>query len=168
MDRVTRAEAARALALDRATITRLVQKNPALLDDDGRVSLSEVRELRDATVNPKLQTKMRGEDPVRQPHLNDTRARTESAKAETAELDLAERLGMTLRRDDVESAIAAAGDQLRQTAFQMARDRAELIATAKDAREAEKMLEAFVRDLLDAAANALTLAAAQPGTRSAA
>lgn len=171
MDRVTRAEAARALALDRATITRLVQKNPALLDDEGRVSLSEVRELRDATVNPKLQTRGRSEEGAARsqaPHLNDTRARTETAKAETAELDLAERLGMTLRRDDVEAAIAAAGDQLRQTAFQMARDRAELIATAKDVREAEKLLDAFVRDLLEAAANALTLAAAQPGTRSAA
>ncbi|MFN7224459.1 MAG: hypothetical protein ACK4MS_10610 [Paracoccaceae bacterium] len=164
MDRVTRAEAARELALNRATITRLVQKNPALLDEDDRVSIAELRELRDATVNPKLQT--RG---VAAPTggLNDTRNRTESAKAQTAELDLAERLGLTLRRDEVESAIAAAGTELRQMAFQMVRDRAEQFAVISDVRDAEALLDQFVRDLLEKGANALTLAAAQPGSRSA-
>ncbi|XAI95597.1 hypothetical protein [Nostoc phage Nsp-JY21] len=164
MDRVTRAEAARELALNRATITRLVQSNPALLDDDGKVSIEEIAALRDATVNPKLQTKG-GAAPARA--LNDTRNRTESAKAQTAELDLAERLGLTLRRDEVESAIAAAGAELRQTAFQMVRDRAEQFAVVSDVRDAEAMLDQFVRDLLEKAANALTLAAAQPGGRSA-
>lgn len=165
MDRVTRAEAARELALNRATITRLVQKNPALLDDDGKVSIQELLELRDATVNPKLQT--RTKDTAPQSTLNDTRARTESAKAETAELDLAERLGLTLRRDEVEGAIAAAGAELRQLAFQMVRDRAEQFAVVSDVRDAEAMLDQFVRDLLEKGANALTLAAAQPGSRSA-
>jgi hypothetical protein len=165
MERVTRAEAARALALNRATVTRLVQKNPALLDDAGRVDLDELRQLRDATVNPKLQTKGAA---AAGPTLNDTRSRTEAAKAETAELDLADRLGLTLRRDEVESAVAAAGAELRQVAFQMARDRAETIAAAQDVREVEKLLDAMMRDLLERAANALTLAAAQPGSRSAA
>jgi hypothetical protein len=164
MERVTRAEAARALALNRATITRLVQKNPALLDADGRVNLDELRELRDATVNPKLQT--RGRLVEKPDTLNDNRARTEAAKAETAELDLAERLGLTLRRDEVEAAIASAGAELRQLAFQMARDRAEAIAAASDVREVETMLEALMRDLLERGANAMTLAAAQPGSRS--
>jgi hypothetical protein len=164
MNRVTRAEAARELALDRATITRLVQKNPALLDEQGLVNLDEVRSLRDATVNPKLQTRARD---VPSGTLNDTRARHESAKAESAELDLAERLGLTLRRDEVESAIAAAGTELRQIAFQMVRDRAEAFAVVKDVREAETLLDQFVRDLLEKGANALTLAAAQPGARSA-
>jgi hypothetical protein len=165
MDRVTRAEAARELALDRATITRLVQKHPALLDEQGLVNLDEVRSLRDATVNPKLQTRAR--DAVQSNTLNDTRARHESAKAESAELDLAERLGMTLRRDEVEAAVAAAGAELRQMAFQMVRDRAELFAVVKDVREAETLLDQFVRDLLEKGANALTLAAAQPGSRNA-
>lgn len=165
MDRVTRAEAARELSLNRATITRLVQRNPALLDDEGKVSIQELLELRDATVNPKLQTRTRDAAPAGS--LNDTRARTENAKAETAELDLAERLGLTLRRDDVEAAVAAAGAELRQLAFQMVRDRAELFATVRDVREAEALLDQFVRDLLEKAANALTLAAAQPGSRSA-
>ena len=165
MDRVTRAEAARELALNRATITRLVQKNPALLDDHGKVSIQELLELRDATVNPKLQTRSR--DDAKRGTLNETRERTENAKAETAELDLAERLGLTLRRDEVEAAIAAAGAELRQMAFQMVRDRAELFATISDVREAEAMLDQFVRDLLDRGANALSLAAAQPGSRNA-
>lgn len=165
MDRVTRAEAARELALNRATITRLVQSNPALLDDDGKVSIEEIAALRDATVNTKLQTRMKDDAPRRA--LNETRERTETVKNQIAELDLADRLGLTLRRDEVESAIAAAGAELRQTAFQMARDRAELFAVVSDVRDAETLLDQFVRDLLEKAANALTLAAAQPGGRSA-
>ena len=163
MDRVTRAEAARALDLDRATITRLVQKNPALLDDDGRVNVDQVKALRDAVLNPKLQTRGAGAF-APQGQLNDSRTRTESAKAETAELDLAERLSLTLRRDDVEEAIAAAGDLLRQTGFQMARDHAERMASCQDAREAERALEDFVRTLLERAANAMALAIAEPGS----
>lgn len=162
MDRVTRAEAARALALDRATITRLVQKNPALLDDEGRVSVDEVKALRDAVLNPKLQTRTSGANAAS--HLNDVRGRTESAKAETAELDLAERLSLTLRRSDVEEAIAAAGALLRQTGFQMARDEAERLMACTDAREAERALEDFVRRLLERGANAMALAIAEPGS----
>ena len=163
MDRVTRAEAARALTVNRATITRLVHKNPALLDDEGRVNVDEIRQLRDATLNPKLQTRGANASP---PHarLNDSRTRTESAKAETAELDLAERLSLTLRRDDVEEAIAAAGDLLRQTGFQMARDHAERMASCQDVREAERALEDFVRTLLERAANSMALAIAEPGS----
>jgi hypothetical protein len=50
----------------------------------------------------------------------------------------------------------------------MARDRAEAIATETNVRTVETMLEALMRDLLDHGANALTLAAAQPGSRNAA
>ncbi len=174
LERVTRAEAARELRLDRATITRWVQKSPALLDADGRVSLDELRRHRDEVVNPRFQTKSRSEaadtGSSRQisngrrgaeprDNLNETRNRTESAKATNAELDLAERLRMTLRRDDVEAAVAAAAEVLKQTAQALVRDRAEPLALIADPREMERALEDMMRRLLDTGAKALSLAA---------
>ena len=163
MDRVSRAEAARELQLDRATITRWVQKSPALLDDEGKVSLSQLKQHREEVVNPKLQT--RGGSSERSPRkvggdsLNDTRNRTESAKATAAELDLAERLRLTLRRDDVEAAVAAAGEVLKQAAQAIARDKAEALARITDPREMERALEEIMRVMLEKGSQALTLSA---------
>lgn len=168
MDRVTRAEAARRLGLDRATVTRWVQKNPALLDADECVSLEELERHRNEVINPKLQTRGSGfaaprtvqrSDGSPQISLNDTRTRTESAKAESAELDLADRLRLTLRRDQVESAIVSAAEIIKQTAQALARDRAETLARITDQRHMELALAALMDDLMQKASQALTLAA---------
>jgi hypothetical protein len=175
MDRVTRAEAARVLELNRATVTRWIQKNPALIDDEGRVSVDELRRHRDQVVNPKLQTRIgpgRGGDgspeagpensgpsPRASGGLNHQRQRTETVKASLAELELAEKLRMTLRRDDVEAAVAAAAEVLKQKAMAMARDRAEALARIVDVREMERALEQMMRDLLAQGSQALSLAA---------
>lgn len=165
MERVTRAEAARELNLDRATITRWVQKNPALLDDEGRVSIEQLRQHRDEVINPKLQTRgtaPAGSGPVAmsgRSSLNDTRERTEAAKANSAELDLADRLRLTLRRDEVEAAVASAGEILKQTAQALARDRAEALARITDPREMERALDELMREMLAKGSQALSLAA---------
>lgn len=171
-ERVSRAEAARQIGVDKSTITRLVKDNPALLDDAGQVSVAEIAELRQTTVNPKLQTRtgkrpQTAEDAV-PTGLNQARGRTETVKAEIAELNLAERLGQTLRRDDVENAIAAAGNLLRQNAFAVARDKAELLARIDDPREMERALEDLMREVLEKGVQALTLAATPSETASAA
>ena len=57
MERVTQAEAARTLGMHKSTVTRWVQKHPALLDDAGLVSIDDLRRHRDETVNPKLITR---------------------------------------------------------------------------------------------------------------
>lgn len=170
MERVTRAEAARVLDLDRATVTRWVQKNPALIDDAGLVSVDELRQHRDQVVNPKLQTRIGSADKASgasgagggvraaQGSLNESRNRTETVKASLAELELAEKLGLTLRRNDVETAVAAAGEVMKQTALALARDRAEALARIGDVREMERALEALMRDLLAKGAQALSLA----------
>ena len=85
MDRVTRAEAARQLEVDRATSTREVQKNPALLDEQGMVNVDELRAVRQSTLNPKLQTRGTGAVP-QVSTLNASRERTELTKAEIATL----------------------------------------------------------------------------------
>lgn len=163
-ERVSRAEAARQIGVDKATITRLVKANPALLDDAGQVSVAEIANLRQATVNPKLQTRTGRQDKAPDlgdvPNLNIARNRAETVKAEIAEMDLADRLGRTLRREDVENAVAAAGNLLRQNAFSIARDRAELLARIEDPREMERALEDLMREVLEKGVQALTLAAA--------
>jgi hypothetical protein len=171
-ERVSRAEAARQIGVDKATITRLVNANPALLDEAKRVSVAEIESLRQATVNPKLQTRT-GKRPepageIQPSGLNQSRGRAEAVKAEMAEMDLAERLGRTLRRDDVEAAVAAAGNLLRQNAFAVARDRAELLARIDDPREMERALEDLMREVLEKGVQALSLAATPSEVASAA
>lgn len=185
MERVRRAEAARVLGLDKATVTRWVQKNPALLDERGLVSVDELRQHRDATINPKLQTRgpaAAGDSPPVEPErrpssaaaeapassLNDHRTRTEAVRAYDAELALAERLGLTLRREDVEAAVAHAGETIRQRAAQLVRDRAEHLARIDDPRAMEKALDEMLRELLSDASAALAAAAQSEAERHAA
>ncbi|MDH2325994.1 hypothetical protein QCN27_03845 [Cereibacter sp. SYSU M97828] len=162
MERVTRAQAAQELNLNKSTITRWVQQHPALIDDNGLVDLEELREHRDTVVNPKLQTRSRGAAAPAVSKgqqlgnlLNDSRTRNETAKAIGAELDLAERLKMTLRRRDVEASIAAAGEVMKQGAAALAKDRAEAMARITDVRTMERALEDLMRELLAAGADAL-------------
>lgn len=150
------------MGLNRSTVTRWCKAHPALLDDDGLVSVDELVAHRDQVINPKMQT--RGpvaDDPSEAPRrapdgakaspptsqLNSDRARVEAAKAAGAELDLAERLRQTLRRDEVEALIADAGEKLRQAAGQMVRDKAEALARIDDPRAMEAALDDMMRDL---------------------
>lgn len=177
MGRVTRAEAARQLGLHKSTLSRLCRDNPALLDEAGRVDVGEIRALRQAVINPKLQTRGPGAPeagppepqpepdpgPAPQPSgttLNASRERVEEARAIEAELNLAERLGRTLRKSEVEAAIAEAGEAVRQRAAQVARDRAEQIARIEDVREAEQALTDAFRVVMAAVAEELGAAVA--------
>lgn len=176
MERMTRAEAARALGVDKSTMTRWVQNHPALLGEDGLVDLAQMRQHRDAVINPKLQT--RGINagggasaqtaaapavvtaPAALPNLNLHRERSEYAKAVGQELDLAERLRLTLVRSDVEAQVAAAGELLRRTASGLAKDKAEQLARIEDPRQMERALDDMMRALLEQGANALIAALA--------
>lgn len=180
MERVTRAEAARRLNINRSTLTRWIDKHPALLDNDGLVDPVELQKHRDAVANPKLQTRGNparldsgaetgteagGEAAPRTPatargssSLNDHRARGEAAKAITAELDLADRLKLTLVRADVEAQIASAGELIKRKADEMAKDLAEKLARIDDPRAVEQMLRTGLRRMLDQASGALILA----------
>ncbi len=165
MERMTRAAAARELGIDKSTLTRWVQKHPALVGDDGLVDLAELREHRDAVANPKLQTRgggasaqtgqIRGSGATA---VNDHRARGEAAKAISAELDLADRLKLTLVRADVESQIAQAGEVLRRKAAEIAKERAEALARIENPRAMERALDEMMRRLLEQGASALILA----------
>lgn len=164
-DRVTRAEAARQLDINRSTLSLWCVKHPALLDADGKVSIAELKEHRETVINPKLQTKKaakKDEKPTSSPgnvSLNDHRSRRESALADATELDLADRLGMTLRRDQVEAAVAEAAELMKQSAAQMCRDKSEAFALIDDQRAMETALNEMMRQFLTEAANALAAAA---------
>ena len=159
-DRVTRAAAARALGVDRATITRICKAHPSLLDDAGRVIAAEIDQLRRATVNPALATRAK-DAPAST--LNATRERSETAKAAVMELDLAERLGLTLQVSDVQQQVMAAGQAFNQACAHLARDRAEALALITDTREMERAIEDLLNHLRDQLAQGLTLAAASTG-----
>lgn len=168
MSRVSQAEAARTMNVARSTISRWVKKNPALADENGKVSVDDLRAYQRDVVNPANQTKVKGANPApkvvaSQPgaELNDHRARKERATAAAAELDLAERLGKTVSRDEVEAAAAEAGEVLKNTAMSLVRDRAEAIAVIEDVRATERALEALVMEVLAAGAEALAKAAGQ-------
>ena len=160
-DRVTPAEAARQLDCNRATVGRWIKKNQALADADGLVSIEELRRYRSEVLNPRNVTRgpraeAGGEAPLsRGPSMNDHRARRERAQADEAELDLAERLGRTLDRRQVEIAIGDAAERMRQAGLQAARDNAEALSRVEDPREMERALIAFFDAALSAASEAL-------------
>lgn len=171
-ERMTRADAARALNLDKSTVTRWIQKHPALLGDDGLVDLTELRRHRDHMVNPALQTRgaalpedvMAGVDTGFRSHtINQHRARGEGAKAINAELDLAQRLKWTLTRADVDEQIGQASEILKRKAGDLARDRADDLARIDDPRAMERALESLMRSLLEQGALALALAISEHG-----
>ena len=138
-DRVSRAEAARTLGVSPSTITRLVQANPELLDKTGEVSVAEIIELRRS-----------GQLTVRS-----ARADMDRAKATMAEMDLAERLANTLRRDDVEAAFSTAVAVLKQTSADLVTSHADQLARIGDSREMERALEDLMREFLATAARAM-------------
>ena len=160
-DRVTPAEAARQLGCNRATVGRWIKKNEALADAEGLVSVDELRRYRAEVLNPGNVTRgPRAADsgeaaPARGPSMNDHRARRERAQADEAELDLAERLGRTLDRRQVEIAIGEAAERMRQAGLQAARDNAEALSRIEDPREMERALIAFFDGALSAASEAL-------------
>lgn len=174
MERVTRAKAARLLGVDKSTMTRWVQHHPALLGDDGLVDLQQLRQHRDTVINPKLQTRKAARPrpagaeeggaatgiaaaapAPAGPNLNLHRERGEYAKAVNQELDLAERLKLTLVRAEVESAVKDAGEALRRTAATIARDEAEKLARIEDPRQMERALDDLMRKVLAAGSAAL-------------
>lgn len=93
--------------------------------------------------------------------MNDHKTRRERAMADDAELDLAERLGVTLQRREVESAVAEAAELLKQTATQMIRDRAEILTKIEDVREMERALDELFREAMETGTAALTDAVAE-------
>lgn len=168
MSRMTQSAAARELGIHKSTVTRWVQNHPALVGDDGMVDVAELRQHRDAVVNPRLQTRQGsgaapGGNTAAQPlapNMNDHRTRGEYVKAVMAELDLAEQLKLTLRRDDVARAVASAGDVLKRTASGLAKDRAEHLARIDEPRAMERALDDLMREMLEKGATALILALA--------
>lgn len=155
--RVSMAEAARLLGVNKSTIKRWCDKHPALKDAVGLVDVGEMREHRDQVANPLLQTRgpAAGEAPSREAaprgELMGHRARSERAKAEEAELDLAARLSLTLERGRVEAALDDAGVVLRRTAAASIRAHAERMVRIRDVREMELVLERLVDEAILAA-----------------
>jgi hypothetical protein len=76
-----------------------------------------------------------------------------------SELDLVLRLGHTLNRADVETALVAAAETLKAEAMQVVKEQAERLATIDDSRAMEVALREIMTDLMEAMAQALNRAA---------
>lgn len=160
MFRVTRSEAARRLGLHKSTMSRLCRDNPQLLDANGLVDVNDVLTYRQATLNPKLQTRgpdagggsgRRTDPPLHLrsvDDLNASRARAEHARASEAELKLAERLGQTLKRSEVEAAVLEVGSLMWQRSAQVAKDQAERLAGIVEARAMEMAVLSVFNELM--------------------
>lgn len=166
MSRVSLSAAAQELGVNRSTVTRWTQAHPALKDENGRVSVDELRTHRALVIHPGNQTNttpppdtLPDSDGRPAASVNEARRRREEARAEEAELDLAHRRRQTLVRSEVEAAVSEAGEIIKQAALQLARDRADALALIDDGRAMEVALETLVRDLLDQAAHALAVVA---------
>lgn len=164
------------MGVNRSTISRWLQKYPQLIDADGLVDVDELQEHRRDVINPANQTKMNPliDDSAPPPRaatiepkverenrrskttsLNDHRAQHEQTKAALAALDLAERLGETLSKSQVESAAAEAGQAIKAAAAEAVKSNAEKLATIDDVKEMELALQYMFDAMLKRAARAL-------------
>lgn len=110
---MTRAEFARHRGCDRALITRWVKRGRLVLTEDNQVDVEASEARIDETADPKRAGEVRSRpgrgtrgqalDPIRA-----ARTRNELAVAEARELDLAERRGELVRRDQAERAATLA------------------------------------------------------------
>jgi len=176
MPRVTRAEIARQLNVSPSTVTQWIKRYPHLDSADKTVDVDDFMKHRRQVLQPGRSAggKKRGDAAKRakgQKVASDPPAgldsyesreaailRRERAKADEAELDLAERLGRTIRADLAQAAVADATLKLRQELFRGARDHAEELSLISDPREMERALEAMLRDILETAADSLAAA----------
>ena len=150
MTRMTARAAASRLGVHESTVSRWLQRHPALRGADGLVDLAELTKHRDALLNPALQRRpnaasVRADDggagrPVQLAAYSDPRARRGRVQADTAELEMAERLGRTVARARVEMAAAEAVAAWEAAGREEARRRADRLATIGDVREMEAAL----------------------------
>ena len=107
-------EAARQLNVNASTISR--QLRAGIIpnrgtDRDPKVSVEEARRARQNNLDPSQQ---RGAHTApASSGYTASRSELEAAKAAMAQLDLAEKLGLTVAREDIEDAIATAARELR-------------------------------------------------------
>lgn len=168
--------AAKATGLSASTISRYLRRYPELNRGAGkrpRVSVAELNAHRARFVNAARSNSHAGglmDDPPAAAAENEPGERRspdrptyaaaktlrEAAQAQTAQLDLAERLGQLLARADVEAALTEAGATLQQKQQQRRRALAEILAAAGgDVRAIAAALEDDDRALLNATADVL-------------
>ena len=107
MSTATQSEFAAILGKDKSYVTRLKQAGRLVLAEDGRVDVEASKALIAETSDPSRAAPSAPAVKVHQSTFNDARTRNELAKAQTAELDLAVKLGKLV---DAEEARLFAAD----------------------------------------------------------
>ena len=108
---MTKTEFAVAQGWAKSYVSNLIRQNRMVLTEDGRVMVAESRALIAATIKqPQMLKNMESETSVR----GDSRDRKSFYEAESARLDLEERIGLLLEKNHVISVVAEASSILRQ------------------------------------------------------
>ena len=162
-------EAAAALGVNASTVSRWVKGNPGLNHGAGKrpqVDLAELRAHRADNVNAAMAGnhagRVLGEEPEgpepdgaggsgakRSPSLVDAKTVREAALAQTAQLDLQERLGKIVDTAGVEDGAFEAGQILRELLTARNRRLGDKFASMSDSRELTAALDADDRDRLE-------------------
>ncbi len=149
--RLKQARAAEALGINRSSLKRYLDRYPELMGEDGKVDLDRVRQHR--ADNPDVVDAARKveEHKVARPKADgrrmETKSRLDEAKAQQAELDLAERLGQVVDPGEMLDAVAEAGNFLRERLINVDFVLAERLASEIDPRQIRALLQQERRDL---------------------
>lgn len=167
--------AAKAAGLNPSTVTRYLRKHPELnrgTAAEPKVVPAELIAHRANYVNAAMSNNHAGrlqDEPApaaderrsppgegkRRVTYADARAVTEAAKATTAQLDLAERLGQTVALDRVDAALYEAGQALQQLLDARRLQLSDELAALADPAAIEEKLEAADRDVMTKVSDAL-------------
>ena len=171
--------AARELGLNHSTVSRYLKSHPALnrgTDSRAKIDLAEFRKHHAETTNPARRGSHAGrlfgedggdavveDDPVAEANgkagdqLTYARAKAvrEGIAAQNARIDLDEKRGLLVPRDEVEAAAYEAGQALQRDLLELGAQLGERLATMGDAREIGALIDAEHRRVLAKLAAAL-------------
>lgn len=168
MQRITQSAAAKKLGVHKSTVSRWIKTHPSLLGDDRLVDFDQLQQHRDALVNPALQ-RPAPSDADQLPlstasgksteTFRDSKSRREAALADEAERRVADLLGQTMVRADVEAAAAEAYILANRLITEHVRTHADRLCSITEPREMERELRKAIEAVLQVASDGLTAAA---------
>jgi len=152
--RLKPAQAAAKLGINRSSLKRYLDTYPELMPDGKTVDLEQVRKHR--ADNPSVIDAVRKVEeretskpkPAALGGRTESKSRLEDAKAISAELDLAERLGQLVDPGEMLDAVAEAANFLRENFSGVDPNLCERLASETDPRQIRVVIEAHYRKIL--------------------
>lgn len=167
---VTQTEAAVALGISKATVSRDLKKFKIEPDNHGLFSLKAYTEARRTDLNPMMARTPSQQADVPQSEnegLNAASARLKAIQADQAQIELDKEKGLIVYRADVEQTLSEASRALRDSLLGIPARAAPELAAVNDPAEIERALGRIIRESLEALARSFASLAAAPETKAA-